>query len=127
MALPKFDYPTAASPTDSVAFSKGNSFPHSITYEANQKLSFSESGKTKAALISGSWRVWRLKFDRISSANYSDLQDFIVNTVEYATNTFQYTDHDSTVYTVRYIPNTFNFVEAAPALYSGTLQIRENI
>lgn len=109
MATPQFNYPTAAAATSTITFPEGDRLMKDSPQYVNRTV---QTARTQdddlLTWIRGDGkRVFpysvRVKISSESYTDMDDLIDFAENTVEWSSNTFQWTDENGTVRTVRLI------------------------
>jgi len=111
---PKFDYPDSSSPTVTITFPRGGSLAKDgYTFGINQVKEETKDGDVIAKKL-GSGTAEKLYTVRVkrksdTETDIADLVDFIDNTVEGATRTFEWTDSDGTKRTVRCMNDTLQF------------------
>jgi len=106
MADPRFDYPTAASHTSSLVFVQGGQlWKDAVSIAPNQIIAVTMGGSPMVDNLGDSEIIHpftaRFKSSSVTEADYDDVKTFVDETVQWALNTFQWTDHNGTVRTVR--------------------------
>ena len=127
MANPKFDYPNASSPSVSYTFDWAQFYPWEPVDRPHQIIGRTLTGKIKVTDLHSYRRVFRLKWRALSSGKLSDLQSFIRSTVEFAKNSFDFTDSDGNVFTVRITDPEITYSRVGESVWEGELTLEEEI
>lgn len=106
MADPRFDYPTAASPTNSLVFAQGGQlWRDAVSIAPKQVKTVTMGGSVMVDSLGDSSVIHpftaRFKSSSLTEADYDDVKEFIDEIVQWALNSFQWTDENGTVRTVR--------------------------
>jgi hypothetical protein len=112
-------------------FSKGRIFPIADPAQVNVPTDLSDGGQMYAYNKGIAEKLFNLVFEKISATDYASFEDWLLNHAVGPTNTFTLTDEAGTTHTVRLL-DTKNPLEAVGEdatgfLYSGTIQLREEI
>lgn len=123
MAFPSF----SKSGVTTFTFSRGDVYPHRRTVVPRQRLGIAEAGTVQVATLSAPEYQHVLTFEGLSASDYSALLTFLTDPlVNWAANSFTYTDVDSATYTVRYIGG-LEMPQVSSGRFSATLTLREEI
>ncbi|MCE5212998.1 MAG: hypothetical protein LLG40_15760 [Deltaproteobacteria bacterium] len=116
---------------NSFTFSKGREFPVYDPGQVNVPVDYSEGGQLYAYNKGIAEQFFNLTFKKLSATDYSNFDTWLKTTVVGPASTFTFTDENGTTHTVRLL-NTKNPLQAdgedaTGFLYSGTIQLREEI
>ncbi len=124
----KWDYPTAAAATVTITFDvAGHLIEDSLKLRANQIIDHSVGG-TPARKSFGSGKHFHpfsayIYNSHASSADFADIAAFILTTINFSENSFQWTDENSVVRTVFLLDDEISFERAGQYLkFSVTLE-----
>ena len=67
----------------------------------------------------------QMLFNRMNSTDYAALREWVVNTVRFSAEEFEYIDEVGTSYTVRIVDDSFNFSQIRYGVYSGTITLEK--
>lgn len=109
-----------------VTFSQGAITPDVIDEGPRQVINEAENGEQSVYTLSGAALTHLLAFQDLSSADHDALLAFLRNPlIDYAGETFTYTDTDSVAHTVRYIDRSLRRMRNASGGYDIALTLRE--
>jgi hypothetical protein len=124
VALPRF---TKATMTDLV-FSRGNLFPSLHRYDAIQRIGRSYAGTFRVATLRAPDESFVLLFERLPLADYTALVAWFTDArINWAANSFTYTDTAGVATVVRYLNSTLTMPEVAAGLYNVTLECLKEV
>ena len=127
MATARFDFPTAAAPTDSVVFTEGYRYPFGGT---DQRIQLSEQSAAGQVFVYDKGievLAVDLTFQRLSKALFDQLRAFLRTVTLMAFNPFDFTDHDGNVVRVRYVADSFQWSLTDHQHYACQLSLRQEI
>jgi len=127
MALPIF---TKSGATGSpLTLAKGRFLPVSDPYKPRQLRGVAGGGQVKVADLGTADHFFEIVMNRVSKSDRNALITFLQHAnVNYAQNTFTFTDEDSTAFTVRYWNSSgLNFPRVKGNLYNIKLTLRVEI
>jgi hypothetical protein len=116
-----------------VTFSYGNvsvsiddpDFPLNAGYSTKQSIIETEAGNRYVYTFAKPRKKWQLRWDFLDIAQYNDLENFIVNIVNFAEKPFTYTDHEGNSLNVRC--TSFSSQQLNSGYYSVSLTIEEEL
>jgi hypothetical protein len=117
--------------TNTFTFSKARTFPVDDASQVNVPTDISEGGQMYAYNKGITEKLWNLVFNKLSQTDYDNFDTWLKTTVIGPTSTFTMTDESGNTHTVRLL-DTKNPLQAVDEdatgwLYSGTIQLREEI
>ena len=112
---------------DTFAFSKGRSYPMDDPAQVNVPVNYSEGGQLYAYDKGIKEQFYNLTFERLSQADYDNFSDWLLTIAVGPLNTFTYTNEDSVTHTVRLLNAKNPLRGVAFELFSGTIQLREEL
>jgi hypothetical protein len=112
-------------------FSKGRSFPVYDPSQVNVPTDITDGGQMYAYNKGITEKFWNLVYKKLPAADYNNYSTWLLTTVVGPTSTFTMTDENGVAHTVRLL-DTKNPLQADGEdkngwLYSGTIQLREEI
>lgn len=124
MPLPTFSKATMTTLT----FSRGNLFPSLHRYEAQQRIGRSYAGTFRVATLRTPDEAFVLVFERLPLADYTALVAWFTDTrINWAANSFTYTDVAAVATVVRYLASTLAMPEISAGLYNVTLECLKEV
>jgi hypothetical protein len=112
-------------------FSKGRSFPIADPAQVNVPTDMTDGGQMYAYNKGIKEKLFNLVFDKIPQTDYDNYDQWLTDIAVGPTNTFTMTDETGAPHTVRLIdtknPLSAMDEDATGWLYSGTIQLREEI
>lgn len=116
---------------DNFTFSKGRSFPIADPAQVNVPTDTTDGGQLYAYDKGIEEKLFNLVFEKLPQTDYDNFEDWLLNIAVGPKNTFTFTDEDGNTHTVRLL-DTKNPLQAVDEdatgwLYSGTIQLREEI
>ena|SRR5450759_3838715 len=116
---------------DNFQFSKGRSFPIADPAQVNVPTDMTDGGQMYAYNKGIAEKLINLVYEKLSQTDYDNFDEWLTDIAVGPTNTFTLTDEASANHTVRLL-DTKNPLEAVSEdatgwLYSGTIQLREEI
>jgi hypothetical protein len=120
-------YITFTKDASTFSFSKGRSYPIDDPVQVNVPVEYSEGGQLYAYDKGIEEQFFNLVFERIPKADYDNFETWLKTTAKGPLNTFTYTDEDSVNHTVRLMNTTNPLKEVGHEMYSGTIELREEI
>jgi hypothetical protein len=112
-------------------FSKGRSFAIDDPSQVNVPVDYSDGNKLYAYIKGVTEKFWNLTFEKLSAVDYENFDAWLLTTVVGPSATFTMTDENGVTHTVRLMDtkNPLKAVgeDATGFLYSGTIQLREEI
>lgn len=112
---------------DSFTFSKGRSYPLDDPAQVNVVVDYSEGGQLYAYDKGIQEQYFNIDFERISQTDYDNFEDWLLNIAVGPTNEFTYTDEDGNDHTVRLMDTKNPLKRVADGMYTGTIQLREEL
>lgn len=112
---------------DTFTFSKGRSYPLDDPAQVNVTVDYSEGGQLYAYDKGIQEQFFNLSFDRIPATDFANVENWLLNVAVGPLNTFTYTDEDSVTHTVRLMDTKNPLHRVGEGMYSGTIQLREEI
>jgi len=107
---------------------KGRFLPNSDPYTPNQLRGIAGGGQVKIADLGDAEHMWECRFLRISKTDRTAIIDFLQDTtVNYAENTFTFTDEDAVAHTVRWWDKKVDYPHIKGNLYNVIITLREEI
>jgi len=100
-------------------------FPYTYSWKTKQTMLESEGGQRYVYDFGIRRRVWLLKWNLLDSSQFSRLENFILNTVNFRETPFTFVDHTNTAYTVRC--TAFSFSQVTPTHYAVNLTLEEEV
>lgn len=124
MAFPSF----SKTGVTTMTFSRGDIFPTRKPVQARQRIGKSESGQIQVATLSLPEYLHLLTFTGLATSDYTNLLTFLTDDdINFAENTFTYTDVNGSTYTVRYLDGALDAQETSAGQWMMTLTLREEI
>lgn len=111
----------------SFTFSKGRVYPLDDPDQVNVPVDYSEGGQLYPYDKGIQERFFNLVFDRLPQADFDAFSTWLTTTAVGPKNTFTYTDEDGVAHTVRLLDTKNPLREVVSGLFSGTIQLREEI
>jgi len=112
---------------DSFSFTKGRSYPLDDPAQVNVPVDYSEGGELYAYDKGIQEQFLNLVFERVPQADFDNFEDWLLNVAVGPLNTFTYTDEDLVEHTVRLMDVKNPLKGVGDDMYSGTIQLREEI
>jgi len=112
---------------DSFSFSKGRSYPLDDPAQVNVPVDYSEGGQLYAYDKGIQEQFFNLVFERIPKADFDNFKEWLTTVAVGPKNTFTYTDEDEAEHTVRLMDLKNPLKSVADEMYSGTIQLREEL
>lgn len=107
-----------------LVFSRGNVYPVQRIYTPRQRVGRSYAGTYRVATLGAADEQLPLVFERLPLADYTALVAWFQNAlINWAANSFTYTDSASVATTVRYLAGQLDMPEVAAGLYSVQLDL----
>ena len=118
-------YPTfSKTGMTTLTFARGNVFPSLHSYEAVQRIGRSYAGTFRVATLRVPDEAFTLAFERLPLADYTALVGWFTHTLlNWAANSFTYTDTAGVATIVRYLAGNLSMPEVASGLYNVTLEL----
>lgn len=124
MALPQF----SKTGMTTLVFSRGNLFPSLHRYDAVQRIGRSYAGTFRVATLRDPDETFVLIFERLPLADYTALVAWFTNPlINWAANSFTYTDTASVATVVRYLNSTLAMPEVSAGLYNVALECLKEV
>jgi len=120
-------YITFTKGVSTFSFSKGRSYPLDDPVQVNVPVDYSEGGQLYAYDKGIQEQFFNLVFERIPQSDFDNVETWLKTTVVGPKSTFTYTDEDSNNHTVRLMDTKNPLKRVADGLYSGTIQLREEL
>ncbi len=111
----------------SFTFSKGRSFPLDDPGQVNVPVDYSEGGQLYAYDKGIKEKFYNIALERASQADYDNFDNWLLNVAVGPRNSFTYTDEAGAAHTVRLLDTKTPLRAVAHELYSGTIQLREEL
>ena len=109
-------------------FEKGSFLPINRPRIPNQIIGVAGGGQKKVAKVGERARQFPIIMNRVSSTQHDNLWTFIEDTnIDYALNTFTFTNEDSTAYTVRLMDRKVDIPRVKGGLYNIRLLLEVEI
>jgi len=108
-------------------FSKGRSYPLDDPVQVNVPVDYSEGGQLYAYAKGIQEQFFNLVFERIPQADFDSFEDWLKDIAVGPKNAFTYTDEDGNNHTVRLMNTKNPLIEVATEMFSGTINLREEI
>jgi len=108
-------------------FSKGRVYPLEDPGQVNVPVDYSEGGQLYAYDKGIKEKFYNLVLERVPQADYDNYDNWLLNVAVGPKNTFTYTDEDGGAHTVRNLDTKNPLREVASGLFSGTIQLREEL
>jgi len=112
---------------DSFSFSKGRSYPLDDPAQVNVPVDYSDGGQLYAYDKGIQEQFHNLVFDRLSETDFDNFDNWLTTIAVGPKNTFTYTDEAGVDHTVRLLDKKNPLKSMVSGLYSGTIQLREEI
>jgi len=112
---------------DDFTFSKGRSYPLDDPSQVNVPVGYSEGGQLYAYDKGIEEQFFNLVFERIPQADYENFEEWLTDIAVGPKNTFTYTDEDGNNHTVRLMDTKNPLKGVAAEMFSGTIELREEI
>ena len=100
-------------------------FPLDAGYKPDQQIIETEAGSRYVYTYKKARKKIKLKWDFLEVSDFSQLEDFVVNVVNFAENPFTYTDYEGSSISVRC--TGFSFQQTNPDYYSVSLTLEEEL
>jgi len=102
--------------------------PYGSEAEPRQVTRISGGGVPRVSETGDPDLVFRLRFKSVTNSQASDLVDFIEDTIDYAANTFTFTDTFSTAFSnMRYVSGRSTWKRGRGGKWAGELVIRQDL
>jgi hypothetical protein len=112
---------------DTLTFSVGRAYPVYDPAEVAVVTDESEGRQMYAYDKGVIVQYHNLVFERLSSTDFDNFDDWLQNIAVGPTNEFTYTDEDGAAHTVRLVDTKNPLREVSDNRYSGTVQLREEL
>ena len=100
-------------------------FPYTYSWSRKQTLLESEQGQRYVFDFGAKRRRWSLKWNFLPASQFTQLEGFITNTVNFKAQPFTFTDHNGNSYSVRCM--AFSHSQVNPSYYSVSLVLEEEV
>lgn len=122
-------YPTfSKTGMTTLTFARGQVFPDEYLFNPGQLIGYSEAGQVRVATLSDPEEIVPLLFERLPQSDVDTLVAWLRNPlINWAANTFTYTDTTSVAMTVRMVDRSFVRQQVASGLYDVRLTLRKEL
>lgn len=124
MAFPTFTKAGVAS----VFLSRGDTYPTRKPIQARQRIGKSHAGEVHVATLSPPEYLHVLTFSGLTTTDRANILAFLNDPlVNWAQESWAYSDVAGVTYTVRWLDGGLDFEETSPGQWAGTITLREEI
>lgn len=107
---------------------KNPTFPEGPEPVPRQVIGEAVGGALKVAIVGSPDVIVKLRFKGITSADYTLLYNFILNTSQFSAYTFQYQDWNATtIVSMRYMAGLDTWKRRKGGIYDGTLELKQDL
>lgn len=111
-----------------LTFSRGDVFPRQHIYQPRQRIGRSYAGTYQVATLGDPDERLPLVFVRLPQADYTALVAWFQHAlINWAANSFTYTNSASVITVVRYLAGSLDMPEVSNGLYSVTLDLTKEL